>query len=106
MICKETIDTPYKAYKGQTGRTRYHKPQEHFKNWEEKAEDTVLHKHSLQCHNGDDFEVNVRILASWYRKPTTRLITEAIYIEEMSEETSMSQKSKWNYIRLPHVSIV
>ena len=104
--CKETIDTPDKAHTGQTGRTTYHRTKEHFKKWEEKTEDSVLHKHSLQCHGGGEFEVGVKILASCYGKPTTRLITEAIHIEEMSEETSMNEKSEWNYIRLPREGMV
>ena len=104
--CKETIDTPDKAYRGQTGRTTYHRMKEHLKKWEEKTEDSVLHKHSLQCHGGGEFEVSVKVLASCYGKPTTRLITEAIHIEEMPEETSMNEKSEWNYVRLPRVGMV
>ena len=39
--------------------------------WEEKAEDSVLQKHSLQCQGGGElFNVTVRILASRNGKPT------------------------------------
>ena len=79
---------------------------EHFKKWGERTEDSVLHKHSMECHDGGEFEVGVKVLASCYRKPTTRLITEAIHIEEMPEETSMNEKSEWNYVRLPRVGMV
>ena len=104
--CKETVNTPDKAYRGQTGRTTYHRMKEHFKKWGERTEDSVLHKHSLECHDGEEFEVGVKVLASCYGKPTTRLITEAIHIEEMPEETSMNEKSEWNYVRLPRVGMV
>ena len=106
VTCKEMLDTLEQAYRGQTGRTTYHRMKEHFAKWESGTEDSVLHKHSLKCHGGGDFEVSVKILASCYGKPTTRLITEAINIEEMPEETSMNERSEWNYVRLPRVGMV
>ena len=66
----------------------------------------MLHKHSTKCHGGGEFQVSVKVLAFCHGKPTTRLITEAINIEEMPEETSMNEKSEWNYVRLPRVGMV
>ena len=106
VTCKEMLNAQEHAYRGQTGRTTYHRMKEHFTKWENGTEDSVLHKHSVKCHGGGDFEVSVKILASCYGKPTTRLITEAINIEEMPEETSMNEKSEWNYVRLPRVGMV
>ena len=104
--CEETLETPEKKYRGQTGRTTYHRMKEHFIKWEKGTEDSILHKHSAQCHGGDEFEVSVKVLAFCYGKPTTRLITEAVHIEEIPEENSMNEKSEWNYIRLPRVGMV
>ena len=106
VTCKEMLDAQEQAYRGQTGRTTYHRMKEHFAKWESETEDSVLHKHSVKCHGGGDFEVSVKILASCYGKPTTRLITEAINIEEMPEETSMNERSECNYVRLPRVGMV
>ena len=106
VTCKEMLDAQEQAYRGQTGRTTYHRMKEHFAKWESGTEDSVLHEHSVKCHRGGDFEVSVKILASCYGKPTTRLITEAINIEEMPEETSMNERSEWNYVRLPRVGMV
>ena len=104
--CEEELATTDKAYRGQTGRTIYHRMKEHFTQWEGEKEESVLHKHSVQCHGGGQFDVGVKVLASCYGKPTTRLITEAIHIEEMPEENSMNEKSEWNYVRLPRVGMV
>ena len=104
--CQVMVDTHDKAYRGQTSRTTYHRLKEHFTKWENEAEDSVLHKHSMQCHGGGDFEVGVKVLASCYGKPTTLLITEAIHIEEMAKENTMNEKSEWNYVRLPRVGMV
>ena len=104
--CKAALEKEEKKYRGQTNRTTYHRTKEHFDKWEKKAEDSVLHKHSLQCHGGQRFGVGFKILASCYGKPTTRLISEAIHIEDVLKVNSMNEQSEWNYIKLPRVGIV
>ncbi len=102
--CGQTVVE--KMYRGQTGRSIYERMKEHFTKWQNEAEDSPLHKHSLECHNGGLFDIDVKILAKCYGKPTTRLITEAIHIEELPEENSLNEKTEWNYIRLPRVAVV
>ena len=104
--CEEALETPEKKYRGQTGRTMYHRMKEHYTKWENKSEESVLHKHSLECHGGERFGVSIKLLASCYGKPTTRLITEAIHIEEVPEENTLNEKSEWNYVKLPRVGMV
>jgi hypothetical protein len=106
MDCKVAVGKTEKSYMGQTGRTTYHRMKEHFSKWERRAEDSVLHKHSVQCHEEERFEVGIKLIASCYGKPTTRLITEAIHIEDIPEENSMNEKTEWNYVRLPRVGMV
>ena len=104
--CKEALGKPEKMYRGQTGRTTYHRLKEHFSKWEDRTEDSVLYKHSIECHRGEDFVVGIKLLATCYGKPTERLITEAVHIDEMPEESSMNERSEWNYVQLPRVGIV
>ena len=52
------------------------------------------------------FEVGVKVIASCYGKPTTRLITEAVEINEVPEENSMNERTEWNYVRIPEVAVV
>ena len=39
-------------------------------------------------------------------QPTTRLITEAIRIEELPDENSMNEKTEWNYVQLGTILLV
>ena len=104
--CKDCEANVEKKYKGQTGRTLYHRMKEHFKKWDDKVEDSALYKHSVQCHGGEKFGVGVKVIASCYGKPTTRLITEAVEIDQVPEVNSMNEKTEWNYVRIPQVAVV
>ena len=103
LECQLVID---KQYRGQTGRSEYERTKEHIEKWEAKADDSYLHKHAVQYHNGGTFNINVKILAQCYGKPTTRMITEAVMIEELPEENSLNSKSEWTYARLPRVEVM
>ena len=59
----------------------------------------------MQYHNGETFGIDVKIKTLCYGRPTTRLITEAMRIEELPEENSLNSKSEWTYIKLPRVSV-
>ena len=104
--CEDCQQTIYKQYRGQTGRSIYERMKEHFKEWDRKSDDSYLHKHSQQYHNGETFSVDVKVKTQCYGKPTTRMITEAVRIEELPEENSLNSKSEWTYIKLPRVNVV
>ena len=95
-----------KQYRGQTGRSEYERTKEHIEKLEAKADDSYLHKHKVQDHNGGTFNINVKSLAQCYGKPTTRMITEAEIIEELPEENSLNSKSEWTYVRPPRVEVI
>ena len=103
--CEDCRQTVMKQYRGQTGRSIYERMKEHFKEWEEKDVDSYLQKHSVQCHNGETFSVDVKIMAQCFGKPSTRMITEAVRIEELPNENSMNSKAEWTYVRLPRVAV-
>ena len=104
--CVECEMVVSKQYRGQTGRSEYERTKEHIKKWEAKAEDSYLHKHALECHNGQTYNINIKILAQCYGKPTTRMITEAVMIDELPDENSMNSKSEWTYVKLPRVAVM
>ena len=103
--CEDCQQTVFKQYRGQTGRSVYERMKEHFKEWEEKCADSYLLKHSVQYHNGETFGIDVKIKTQCYGRPTTRMITEPVRIEELPEENSLNSKSEWTYIKLPRVSV-
>ena len=100
--CKQTVT---KQYRGQTGRSIYERMKEHFKEWEDRSEDSYLQKHAMEYHQGETFSVDVKIMTQCYGKPSTRMITEAVRIEELPDENSLNSKSEWTYVRLPRVGI-
>ena len=103
--CLDCQQTTTKQYCGQTGRSVYERMKEHFKQWEDGAEDSYLRKHAVEYHNGGRFEVDVKIVSRCYGKPTSRMISEAVHIQEMPEEHSLNSKAEWTYVKLPRVAI-
>ena len=92
-------------YRGQTGRSTNERVGEHFDKWEKKTEDSVLWRHSVNHHNMTTFPVKVRILERCFGKPTRRMITEVVMIEEMDEKEAMNNKKEYGYVKVPTVNI-
>ena len=99
--CKECS----RKYRGQTGRSICCRTNEHFKDFEDKKEKTVLFEHSKLYHGGQNFDVEITILSRCFGEPTTRMITEAVLINELSDTETMNSKTEWNYVKLPRVTI-
>ena len=102
MMCEECT----RKYRGQTGRSIYHRSNEHFKDWEDQKDDSVLFQHSNKFHNGQRFTVKMSIKSKCFGEPTTRMITEAVLIDELSDSQTMNSKSEWNYVKLPRAAIM
>ena len=103
--CLDCQPTGAKQYRGQTGRSVYERMKEHFRGWEQGVDDSYLRKHSVEYHNGHAFEVDVRILTQSYGKPSTRMISEAVLIQDLPEENSLNSKAEWTYVKLPRVAV-
>ena len=99
--CKECS----RKYRGQTGRSICCRTNEHFKDFEDKKEKTVLFEHSRLYHGSQNFDVEISILSRCFGEPTTRMITEAVLINELSDTETMNSKTEWNYVKLPRVTI-
>ena len=97
IVCTECN----KRYIGQTCRSMYDRTNEHYDDWREKKERSVLHKHSVKYHNNLSFNIKISIIANCFGKPTTRMITEAVYIDQLSDEQSLNSKTEWSYVKLP-----
>ena len=64
-----------------------------------------MQRHANSHHNGGHFEVEVEILAQCYGRPTKRLITEAVLIDEIPSDKAMNNKSEWSYVKLAKVQV-
>ena len=56
-------------------------------------------------HKGERFRVGVKILRNYFGDPTTRRISEAVLIDELSAEETMNAKSEWTYVKLNKLSM-
>ena len=73
--------------------------------WARGEASSFLKRHKDLYHPDEDFDVDVKILAKCYGKPSRRLITEAVMIDELSDTETMNNKSEWTYVNLnkiPH----
>ena len=101
MICKECE----RKYRGQTGNSAQERINQHFKDWNSKDTKCPLYRHSQLYHNGREFKVGVKILKNCFGDPTTRRITEAVLIDELTAEETMNAKNEWTYIKLNKITM-
>ena len=101
MMCEERE----RKYRGQTGNSAHERVNKHFEDWRGKVESCPLYQHSQLYHEGRDFPVSVKILKNCYGDPTTRRITEAVLIDELSAAETMNGKNEWTYVKLNKLSV-
>ena len=99
LKCKQHIH----KYDGQTGRSIYERTKEEAREWEKKSDKSPLWKHSLEFHEGEKFEIDVKVRAKCFGRPAKRMITEAVLIEELEEGETMNNRKEWSYVRLKKI---
>ena len=102
--CKDKENVKNK-YRGQTGRSIHERMREHFDDLEKKKENSPLWQHSIEHHDSRKFPVTLKILSRCFGKPTRRLITEAVMIDELEEMEAMNNKGEYGFVRMPRVNI-
>ena len=73
------------------------------KNWDDDLHSFPLKRHADECHGGHRFNFDVSILSKCFGKPSRRLITEAVMIEELKEDEVMNSRKEWCYTCLNKV---
>ena len=99
LECKEDR----RKYRGQTGRSVYERTKEEILAWEKREEKSPLWKHSQLFHDGNTFDMDIRLVSRCFGKPSRRLVTEAVMIEELQPEETMNSKIEWSYAKLNKV---
>ena len=94
-----------RKYRGQTGRSVYERVKEEVRDWKNHEERSPLWKHSVLYHEGQDFEIDIKVLSKDYGKPSRRLITESILIENLPTHETMNSKKEWTYTNLNKVQV-
>ena len=87
-------------YRGQTSRSMYERNKEHMEAWERRDDESPLQRHSNIYHEGERFDVDLKILAKCYGRPSRRMITEAVMIEDLPDEEALNNKNEWTYTKL------
>ena len=101
ITCKECS----RKYRGQTGRSIFERVNEHYKSYIEKKDESVLFQHSKQYHENQEFQLDIKIISRCFGAPTTRLITEAVLINELDDDETLNSRKEWSYVKLPRVTI-
>ena len=64
-----------------------------------------LWRHSQLYHGGGDFEVDFKVVSDCFGKPSKRMITESVMIEQLSETETMNNKREWTFTKLDKVHL-
>ena len=94
-----------RKYRGQTVRSVFERTKEEVRDWRNKEDFSPLWKHSLLYHSGEDFEVDLRLKSKDYGKPSRRLITEAVLIDNLVDAQTMNSRREWTYTNLDKIRI-
>ena len=99
LWCKECM----RRYRGQTGRSIYRRVKEHSD--EGGAEDKPMKRHRELFHEGAEFDVGCKVIAQCFGKPSRRMITEAVMIDELKDEETMNSRREWSFVKLNKVVV-
>ena len=94
-----------RKYRGQTGRSLYERTKEEIKDWKNKTDYSPLWKHSQVFHEGENYELEIKVLSKDYGKSSRRLITESVMIDKLSTAETMNSKKEWSYTNLNKVKV-
>ena len=104
-VYQYNCDECNRKYRGQTGRSIYERNKEHIEAWKKKDDECPLQRHANLYHEGGHFVAELEVLAKCYGKPSRRLITESVYIEELDDDMTMNGKGEWSYVKLAKVQV-
>ena len=94
-----------RKYRGQTGRSVYERTKEHMESWVKSDDECPLQRHANLFHGGGHFVAELKVLSECYGKPSRRLITESVLIDELPETMTMNGKNEWSYVKLAKVQV-
>ena len=83
----------------------YKRVKEEVRDWKDKNEKSPLWRHSELYHEGQDFDLDVRVTDKSFGKPSGRMIAESVLIEQLGENETMNSKREWTYAKLDKVHV-
>lgn len=73
--------------------------------WAKKDDACPLQRHANVFHNGGHFEVRLKILARCFGKPSHRLISESVLIDDIDDGMAMNNKNEWSFVKLAKIEV-
>ena len=73
--------------------------------WVKSDDECPLQRHANLFHGGGHFVAELKVLSECYGKPSRRLITESVLIDELPETMTMNGKNEWSYVKLAKVQV-
>ena len=101
LICREDE----RKYRGQTSRSVGARFVEEMRDWENQESHSPLWRHSELYHGGQEFEVGVKVIKNCFGKPSRRMISEAVMIEQLRNNETMNSKREWTFTKLNKVFV-
>ena len=92
-------------YHGETHGNGYTRGLEHESDFQHKRERSVMWKHCVKKHSGEEQEFEMRVVDQVKGDPTKRLILEAVRINEIPEERRINDKEEWIIGKIPAVTV-
>ena len=99
-VYEYTCEDCGRKYRGQTSRSIYERNKEHLESWIKKDDECPLQRYANVHHNGGHYVAELKVLAKCYGKPSRRMITESVLIDELQSAETMNAKSEWSYVKL------
>ena len=103
IVCEGNCDED--TYHGETHGNGYTRGSEHESDYQHKRERSVMWKHCVRKHNGDEQNFLMRVVDQVRGDPTKRLILEAVRINEIPEERRINDKEEWIIGKMPSVTV-
>ena len=101
--CKE--DNCGRKYRGTTGRSTFERTTEQVSDCNNGVSECPLRRHSILFHEGRDFDFEVKVLRNCDGKPSRRMITEAVCINELGKDETIDRKHEWTFVELDKVQV-
>ena len=92
-------------YNGETHSNGYTRGLEHASDLRHKRERSVMWKHCVKKHNGEEQEFEMRVVDQVRNDATKRLILEAVRINEVEESRRINDKEEWIIGKIPTMKV-
>ena len=93
-------------YIGETARNAYTRGREHLSMLRNKNKASVLWKHCRDVHSGNMIGFKMSVIKRYKNDAMKRQIMESVIIESSNQEELLNDKTEWNYVYFPRVSLM